>query len=106
MVRDTAAVLGAPYVAVDVTMAVLATAYGFAFIVTARRPHRRQPDGYRLRGHFNPSSQALVWLGLCDSGIARMGHLCLALPGVEPPRVQGDPVVAASRPFFGCIFVA
>lgn len=61
-VHSTAAVLGATYVAVDVAMAVLATAYGLAFVATARRLHPRQPDGYLLGITATPAAK--LWFGL------------------------------------------
>lgn len=60
--RNAVAVLGAPYVAFDVTTTLLATAYGLAFVVTARRPHPRQPDGYLLGITATPAAK--LWFGL------------------------------------------
>jgi hypothetical protein len=61
-VGDTAAVLGVPFVAIDVTMAVLVAAYGLAFIVTARRRHLGQSDGYMLAMTATPVAK--LWFGL------------------------------------------
>ncbi len=61
-VGDTAAVLGTPYVAVDVAMAVLATAYGVAFIVTARRRWPTKPDGFWIGLIATPAAK--IWFGL------------------------------------------
>jgi hypothetical protein len=69
-VRVSAAVLGTPYVAVDVTLAVLATAYGLAFIATAGRPHPGRTDAY--------------WQGLTAT---RAGSLWFGLAFVIPESV-------------------
>jgi hypothetical protein len=84
MVRVAAAVLGTPYVAVDVTMAVLATAYGLAFIVTARKPHRGQSDGYWQGITATPAAK--IWFGLAfviPESVA-WGISSWLFPGVGP----------------------
>jgi hypothetical protein len=108
MVRDTAAVLGAPYVAVDVTMPVLATAYGLAFIVTARTSHRMRSDGYWLRG-LTATATARLWFGLAfviPESLA-WGISSWLFPLSGPPTVYKAilwwlPII----PFFVCIFLA
>ncbi len=60
--RVTAAVLGTPFVAVDVTLAVLATAYGLAFIVTAGRPHPAQSHVFWQGLTATPAAK--LWLGM------------------------------------------
>ena len=104
-VRVTATVLGAPYVAVDVAMAVLATAYGLAFIVTARRPHRMQSDGL-LGLTANPAAK--LWFGLAfviPESLA-WGSSSWLFPLSGPNVYQAILWWLPTVPFFVCIFVA
>ena len=106
-VRDAAAVLGAPYVAVDVAMAVLATAYGLAFVVTARRPHPRQPDGSYLLG-ITATPASRFWFGLSfviPESLA-WGISSWLFPTLGPDLYQTILWWLPAVTFIVCIFVA
>ena len=104
-VRVTATVLGAPYVAVDVAMAVLATVYGLAFIVTARRPHRMKSDGL-LGLTANPAGKLWFGLAFVIPELLAWGISSWLFPLSGPDVYQAILWWLPTVPFFVCIFVA